>query len=317
MNKLINGLHHVTALAGDPQHNLDFYTGVLGLRMVKKTVNFDASSVYHLYYGDEAGAPATIMTFFPFKNIVSGSRGTGQLTTTSFSISSDAVGYWTDRFKKFNVNFNGPEKRLNEEVIILYDADGLELELVANDQDQRAGWKNGVIKDGMEIKGFHSVTLLLSRLEPTAALLTEVMEHRQVAEENNRFRFSAEKVLPGNFIDVVVDREHIRGIEGGGTVHHVAFSTDSEASQLEFRDRLTAAGHPHVTPVLDRQYFKSIYFREPGGVLFEVATNPPGFHVDEPVSSLGSDLKLPEWLEPRRSAIAAGLQEITVPDVFK
>lgn len=314
MSTLINGLHHVTAMASGAQPNLDFYVGVLGLRLVKKTVNFDAPDIYHLYYGDGAGAPASIMTVFPFRNMHRGRRGTGQLTATAFSIAADAVGYWTDRLQKLNVPFEGPARRLGEEVITLHDPDDLELELVAGD-DPRSGWQNDAIAPGMEIKGFHSVSLCLEGYEHTAQLLTEVMEHRLVAEEHNRFRFTTGDGGAGRYVDLVCMPDAQAALPGSGTVHHVAFSTATDQTQLAFRDKLLASGFANVTPVLDRQYFHSIYYREPGGVLFEVATDPPGFAVDESPESLGTTLKLPQWLESRRAAIARSLPQITVPTV--
>lgn len=309
MEQLISGIHHVTALSADPQRNLDFYGGILGLRLVKKTINFDAPEVYHLYFGNERGAPGTILTFFPYPGIPQGRKGKGQLTTTSFSIPQRAVGYWLDRFQKFHVQHSQPEKRFDAELCIAFlDGEGLGLELVANDRDQRPPTPNINIPLEMAIRGFYGIALSEEGYESTAELLTGQMDHQQIAVHGNRFRYSASG-LPGDFVDLLCSPDLLRGTGGAGTVHHVAFATASEASQLKARRRLFDAGL-NVTPVLDRQYFHSIYFREPGGVLFEVATLPPGFMVDEALAHLGEALKLPTWEEKNRSWIEANLQPI-------
>lgn len=305
MKALINGLHHITAFAEDPQENLDFYAGILGLRLVKKTVNFDAPEIYHLYYGNETGAPGTIMTFFPYKGIGRGRQGKGQLTTTSFSIPANSMGYWTDRLKKFGVKHSLPQERFEEAFIYFEDRDGLGLELVANDRDQRAGFSYGQIPEEHAIRGFHSITLSEDGYEKTAGLLGIYMNHELISEASNRFRYSASGKV-GDLVDILCVPESMRGIGGSGTIHHVAFSTNDDQSIQEMQERLASKGL-NVTPVLDRQYFHSIYFREPGGVLFEVATNPPGFAVDESPEKLGTDLKLPTWEEPNRKRIEAGL----------
>jgi glyoxalase family protein len=312
MERLINGLHHVTAIAADPQKNIDFYIGVLGLRLIKKTVNFDAPNVYHLYYGNEQGSPGTIMTFFPYGNIQRGNKGVGQLTTTSFSIGSDSLEFWIKRLNKLKISFTGPEVRRDEEYIRFEDQDGLLLELVANDKDQRKGWSNGFIPENHAIKGFYTVWLNISRIEPTAALLTEYMEYRNVFDELNHFRFEAGDGGPGTYVDLVLQSEAARSTSGAGTIHHVAFSTDNDDTQLKIKEKLQAA-NLNVTEVMDRQYFHSIYFREPGGILFEVATDPPGFTIDEETAHLGESLKLPHWQEKNRDLIERNLKTITMP----
>jgi glyoxalase family protein len=312
MERLINGLHHVTAIAADPQKNIDFYIGVLGLRLIKKTVNFDAPNVYHLYYGNEQGSPGTIMTFFPYGNIQRGNKGVGQLTTTSFSIGSDSLEFWIKRLNKLKISFTGPEVRRDEEYIRFEDQDGLLLELVANDKDQRKGWSNGFIPENHAIKGFYTVWLNISRIEPTAALLTEYMEHRNDFDELNHFRFEAGDGGPGTYVDLVLQSEAARSTSGAGTIHHVAFSTDNDDTQLKIKEKLQAA-NLNVTEVMDRQYFHSIYFREPGGILFEVATDPPGFTIDEETAHLGESLKLPHWQEKNRDLIERNLKTITMP----
>lgn len=307
---LINGLHHVTALASDPQKNVDFYAGILGLRLVKKTINFDAPDVYHFYYGNELGAPGTILTFFPYSGLVRGRHGKGQLTTTAFSIPSNSLGYWTERLKKFNIPFQQPQERMNEGFIYLEDHDGLGIELIANDKDNRPGFTYGQVAEEHSIRGFHSVTLSEDGYEKTAGLLTTYMDHRKVEEQGNRFRYSASGKV-GDLVDIVCEPDRLRGLQGAGTVHHVAFSTDSDDTIRQMQQKLANA-RAHVTTVLDRQYFHSIYFREPGGVLFEVATNPPGFAIDEEPAHLGEALKLPSWEEPNRPAIEAGLKPVQV-----
>jgi glyoxalase family protein len=311
MAQLITGIHHVTALADDAQKNIDFYTGVLGLRMVKKTINFDAPDVYHLYYGNESGSPGTIMTFFPYPGLVQGRHGKGQMTATSFSVPDKSLDYWLKRLKKFGVSHSQPQTRFDDEVFIsLLDVHGLGLELVFNNKDNRPGFTYGQIPMEHAAKGFHGVTLSEEGYERTAALLMEGMDHKMIAEKGNRFRYSASGV-PGDIVDIDCTPDNLRGLGGSGTIHHIAFATPNDATQLEARERLLSKGM-NVTPVLDRQYFHSIYFREPGGVLFEVATNPPGFAIDEDPKHLGEDLKLPPWMEANRGKIEKGLQVVKV-----
>ncbi|MBO0939740.1 ring-cleaving dioxygenase [Fibrella sp. HMF5335] len=311
MATLINGLHHVTALAGDTQRNVDFYTHVLGLRLVKKTVNFDAPDVYHLYYGDAMGSPGSILTFFPYGNIPRGRKGVGQLTYTAFSVPVAGMQFWLDRLHQFQIAYSTPAKRFAETFIRFEDYDGMGIELVFNDIDNRPGYSNGQIPLEFSIRGFHTVTL--DQLNPTRTveLLTNVMQHRLVAEEANHFRFEAGLGGPGNYVDVLVDPNGVRALQGAGSVHHVAFSTDSDETQLLISQHLADAGYV-PTPVQDRNYFHSIYFREPGGVLFEVATNPPGFAIDEAPNSLGTALMLPPQYEARRAKLEAALPKIVL-----
>lgn len=312
MNQLITGLHHVTAMASDAQRNVDFYAGILGLRMVKKTINFDAPDVYHLYYGNEDGSPGTIITFFPFPGIPKGRKGKGQLTVTSFSVPENSLAYWMNRLKKFNIPFETPQERFEKENFIYFeDGDGIGIELVANKTDERKGFTYGQIPDEHAVKGFYSVTLAEEGYERTAGLLTEQMDHQLIEEKGNRFRFSASG-KPGDLVDIICSPDSLRGLGGGGTVHHVAFATATDESQLTFREKVNSKGVVNTTPVLDRQYFHSIYFREPGGILFEVATNPPGFAIDEPKEHLGELLKLPSWEEPNRNEIEKLLPPIKV-----
>lgn len=308
MNKLITGIHHITALASDPQKNIDFYAGILGLRLVKKTVNFDAPDVYHLYYGNEKGSPGTILTFFPYSGIPQGRKGKGQLTVTSFSISENALDYWIKRLDKFNITYEGPQQRFEELFIYFEDHDGLGLELVANKVDKRQGFTYGNIPSDFAIKGFYGITLAEECFEKTAGLLVGQMDHTLIVEKDNRFRYSPSG-YPGDFVDVLCCPDCLRGLAGYGTIHHVAFVTADDNTQLKAREKLLKFGL-NVTPVLDREYFHSIYFREPGGVLFEIATIPPGFTVDEPLEQLGQSLKLPAWEEKKRVLIEKRLPSV-------
>lgn len=307
--QLVTGIHHVTAMADDAQKNVDFYTGILGLRMVKKTVNFDAPDVYHLYYGNEAGSPGTIMTFFPFQGLVRGRHGKGQMTATSFSVPDTSLDYWLKRLKKFRIPHKEPQQRFENELFIYFeDVHGLGLELVFNKEDIRPGFSYGQIPLEHAVKGFHGVGLSEEGYERTAGLLLQGMDHTLIKEKGNRFRFSASG-MPGDFVDIISTPESDRGLGGSGTIHHLAFATPDDVTQLAVREKLLQKGY-QVTPVLDRQYFHSIYFREPGGILFEVATNPPGFSVDEHPAHLGEALKLPPWQEASRTTIEQGLQPI-------
>jgi glyoxalase family protein len=316
--QLINGLHHVTAIASNPQRNVDFYAGVLGLRLIKKTVNFDAPDVYHLYYGDETGSPGTIMTFFPFGEIQRGRRGTGQLTFTTFAIPTGSMDFWLKRLAKLDISFTGPFTRFDEEVLQFEDFDGLGVELVETPDSLRilgfTAWTSGTIPAEYAIRGFHTVSLHEIAGDRTIRLLTDQMQHKLIAQEGDRMRFEAGAGGSGNFVDVIAAPAEKRGLNGAGTVHHVAFSSETDATQLEIRETLMDAGFD-VTPVLDRNYFHSIYYREPGGILFEIATNPPGFGVDEDVKSLGSALKLPSWYEPKRDLIEQRLHPIEVKTI--
>ncbi len=310
------GIHHVTAIATDPQRNLDFYTQVLGLRLVKQTVNFDDPGTYHFYFGDETGRPGTILTFFSWPLARRGSRGTGQVTATSFSVPEGSLGMWSDRLRREGVIAEEVKQRFDEEVLTLLDPDGLKLELVAQKgADSLPFWAGGRLPETMAVRGFHGVTLALEGYEATARLLTGVMGFHHAAEERNRFRFTADATGPGRgvLVDLLCSPETARGHVAAGTVHHVAFRVGSDEDQLECRTIL-AGGGMNVTPVLDRNYFRSIYFREPGGVLFEIATDPPGFTADEASEDLGSSLKLPEWLEPQRRLIEASLPELVLPE---
>ncbi len=306
------GIHHVTAISGDPQRNVDFYAGVLGLRLVKKTVNFDDPETYHLYYGDGEARPGSIMTFFPWSDAPLGLQGTGQLIVTTFSVPADSLGYWTQRLIDGGIRFEKPEQRFDETVLSFADPDGMRLEIVASSDDVREPWQGGTAPAEHAVRGFHHVAL--SERDPgrTAKLMTEHLGFRAVREDDGRYRFEAGVGGPGNIVDVVDGSNQSRGRMGVGTVHHVAFRATDDEHQLEIREEVAALGYD-VTPVLDRNYFHSIYFREPGGVLFEIATDPPGFAADEDPDHLGESLKLPGWLEKRRERIEQSLPELHVP----
>ncbi len=309
--KEILGIHHVTAIASDPQRNLDFYTGVLGLRLVKLTVNFDDPGAYHLYYGDEAGHPGTILTFFAWPGAPHGRRGTQQ-ATTSFSIPENALGYWMERFKVRGVAFEKPIVRPDEEALVFFDPDGLQLELVAHDAaEARDPWRDGPVPGEHAIRGFHSVTLLEQLYERTASLLTETLGFHFAQESGERLRYEVNHGGIGAMVDVLRQPREMPGRVAVGSVHHVAWRTPDDEQQLAWRREIDHAGLD-VTQVMDRQYFHSIYFREPGGVLFEIATDPPGFAVDETLEQLGTQLKLPPWLEPMRADIERGLPPVRV-----
>ncbi len=301
MDKLITGIHHITALASDAQHNIDFYCGVLGLRLVKKTVNFDSPETYHFYYGNETGQPGTILTFFPYQGLTPGRHGKGMLNTTSFSLSSSSLGYWEERLKKFGITYKDPSERFEETVIYFEDGDGMGLELVFTDKDDRTGFTYGHIPIEHSVKGFYGAELWVEGYERSAALLTEQLDHVQIGEKGNRFRYAASDT-PGNYIDLVCMPDTLKGLGGAGTVHHIAFATPDAKSQNEVRVKISQR-MLNPTPVLDRNYFTSIYFREPGGVLFEVATAGPGFLTDEKNEELGNALKLPDQYEPYRERI--------------
>ena len=306
------GLHHVTAICGDPQANVDFYASVLGMRLVKRTVNFDDPTTYHLYYGDDLGRPGTILTFFPWPGAPRGTRGTGQTTAVGFAVPPGSLDWWMDRLAK-HATFQAPEERLGERVLPLLDPDGLAIELIERaDAAHRPWWEGGPVPAAYAIRGFHGVTLTLEGHERTAALLVDVMGLEPTGQQQTRFRYAAAGQAAGTVVDLVSAPGLRRGRVAAGTVHHIAFRCASDEEQAGWRGRLAAAGMS-VTPVLDRQYFRSVYFPEPGGVLFEIATDPPGFTRDETPEALGTALELPPWLEPHRTRIEDRLPRLHVP----
>jgi glyoxalase family protein len=322
MPEPIRGIHHITAIASDPQRNLDFYTQVLGLRLIKLTVNFDDPGTYHFYFGDAVGHPGTILTFFPWGNIRRGRHATGQVGMVAFNIPQNSTGFWVDRLKQQGVTVSAPFRRFDEEVLTLLDPDGLPLELIASDQAaaDSTPWASNEVPGEKAIRGFSPPTLLLEGFEQTANLLTSVFGMRPVQQSGARYRFTAGNGDPtgavGGQVDVEVRPNEPPGGMGAGVVHHIAWRAQNDADQLAWREILVEHGLD-VTPVLDRDYFHSIYFREPGGILFEIATDLPGFTIDEPADALGSQLKLPAWYEPRRAEIVSALPPLRLPKQAK
>lgn len=307
------GIHHITAIAGNPQGNVDFYTEVLGQRLVKLTVNFDDPGTYHFYFGNGSGSPGTILTFFPWPNAPKGRRGVGQATGASYSIPPGSTGYWMERFSQYGIPFDHPYQRFSEEVLTFFDPDGLQLELVADEEaSPERAWMDGPVPPEHALRGFFGITLTLASLEDTAALLADGLGFRSAGETANRCRFEVGEGVDRARVDLVFSPDLPPGRVAVGSLHHVAWRTQDETRQAGWRERLLAHGM-RVTGVMDRQYFRSIYFQEPGGVLFEIATDPPGFTFDEPLESLGSDLKLPPWLQPRREQIEAVLPALQFP----
>jgi len=303
------GIHHITAVATDPQRNLDFYTQVLGLRLVKRTVNFDDPGTYHLYFGDRTGRPGTIITFFPWPGARRGTRGTGQVVATSFAVRVQSIGYWNDRLKKEGVIAVEKFRRFDEEGVRFVDPDGLLLELIASahldDVDLNFA---GAAPDEFAIRAFHAPTLDVQKAKSTERLLT-IFGFDLIAKEGSRRRFASNQGSTSARVAITERPNGQFGNIAAGTVHHIAFRAANEEEQLHWREQITDLGL-HVTPVIDRQYFHSIYFREPNGILFEIATDGPGFAIDEAVEQLGRNLKLPKLLEPERKSIEQVLPPI-------
>ena len=306
-----HGLHHVTAIADNPQKNVDFYSQTLGLRLVKQTVNFDAPHVWHLYYGDTHGAPASLLTFFPWPGVAAGREGAGLTTATAFSVPPESIGWWHERLVKLGLNVERPVARGDEDVLTVFDNDSMRIELVGAEGDTRSGW-DGVssIPADHAIRGLHGVTLSQHQLDATAGMLTELLGMELSSERAGSARFAMGEGASGALIDVAPGISE-RGLQAGGTVHHIAFRAPDLPTLEIWRQSLLQRG-VSVTQVMDRQYFKSIYFREPGGVLFEIATDDPGFEIDEPLLELGRALRLPPWLEPSREQIANMLPKLEV-----
>jgi catechol 2,3-dioxygenase-like lactoylglutathione lyase family enzyme len=308
------GIHHVTGIASDPQQNLDFYSGVLGMRLVKRTVNFDDPTTYHFYFADAEGTPGTVLTFFPWPKSRRGRQGAGQVAVTSFSILPGAIGYWIERFIKYRVEFEHPKTRFDDERVITFkDPDGFMGELVAHPGAEARKGGSFVVPPEHSIRGIYSVTLWQESCDLTGKLLVDDLGFTAVREQASIFRYAAgDRDSGGSIVDLRCVPGLWAGSMGAGVVHHVAFRATNDEAQLKARNELVAKGF-NVTPQIDRDYFHSIYFREPGGVLFEIATDPPGFTVDEPLDKLGQSLKLPAWLEPRRFEIEALLPNIRQP----
>lgn len=312
MNPTLPGLHHVTAITAVPQENLDFYCGVLGMRLVKLTVNFDDPTSYHLYYGDELGSPGTIMTFFAWPGAPQGRVGPPQLTTISFAVPEASLEYWAERLDEHQVAARSGPPRFGEKLLSFADPDGIQLEIVATPQPGGHVPTAGPVPAEHALRGFHSVTLSEEGYERTANLLSREMGFRAEGDEGNRFRYRAGSGEFASTVDLLCVPDARRGGMGAGVVHHVAFRTPDDAQQQAWRARLAELDY-NVTPVMDREYFHSIYFREPGGVLFEIATVPPGFAVNEPEAELGTKLQLPPWLEPVREQLEQALPSLRLP----
>jgi glyoxalase family protein len=307
----ILGLHHVTATVNDAQADLDFGLDALGLRLVKKTVNFDSRGVYHFYYGDERGTPGTLWTTFPYgtRGVPRGTKGAGQVTVTSFSVPAGSLDTWKSRLRAQGFTVTDAPPRFGEESVVVGDPSGLSIELVGTTGDARSPWLAKDIDATSAVRGIHSVTITVEDPAPTLAFMREWFGFDLADDMDGRRRMAVNGTGPGKSIDVLTSPDHIHARNGIGTVHHVAMAIAESSEQLRLRDALLRRGI-QVTPVMDRSYFQSIYFREPGGVLFEVATTGPGFAIDEPVDQLGRGLKLPPWEEPRRAEIEAALSPV-------
>lgn len=304
------GIHHITAIAGSAQNNFDFYTKILGLRLVKKTVNFDDPGTYHFYYGNETGTPGTILTFFPWPTVKRGINGIGMATEIGYSVPPHSLDFWANRFKEKKYNFNSPAERFGEKILTFQDPDGLVLHMVVPEKaDDRTPWTTAEVNADVATRGFHSVTLLVQKIEPTAQVLTDILGYQLSKQEGSRYRFINDAISTASIVDIVESPDGKRGVNAGGTNHHVAFRVKDEEIQMQLHEKITAAGLK-ITPKIDRNYFFSLYFREPNGILFEIATDNPGFAVDENVSELGKNLKLPPQYESKRSSIERLLPEL-------
>lgn len=310
-SNVTHGIHHITAIASDPKQNFDFYSKVLGLRFVKKTVNYDDPSTYHFYFGDHNANPGTILTFFPHPGLPQGRPGLGQAVEIVFAIPKSAFAFWLDRFHQKGIAYQGPEERFGEKVLRISDPDGLMLEFVGVDDgftDQPIHSTDDIAAD-VAILGFHSVALWVGDLEKTASLLTEQFGFHLVGQEESRYRYSTGKVGLGQIVDIRNLSGIWQGHNGAGTIHHVAFRIGDDDAQLDIRQVLVDKGF-HITPVIDRNYFHSLYFREPNGILFEIATDAPGFAIDETIETLGEVLQLPPKYEEHRKEISEALPSL-------
>jgi len=312
----IHGLHHITAICGDPQENIDFYTGVLGLRLVKITVNYDDPGVYHLYYGDTTGSPGTALTFFAWPQAQKGRLGLGQAISISFAIPENSIGYWSERLKLHGIDFSHPPIQMREESLALRDPDGIILQLVPTDKrDSRIGWAGGSVTAENAIKGFHSVAVSVREFAPTVELLRDTLGFRLKEEAGEIARYESGNSGSGALIDIHASNREFHGHIAVGSIHHIAWRTPDNKEQSLWREKVVGRGI-YATPIVNRNYFQSIYFREPGGVLFEIATDQPGFAIDEPVEKLGASLQLPPWMEASRHEIERNLQPLDLVKVY-
>lgn len=310
MDNRILGLHHITAIADNAKRNLDFYTQVLGVRLVKKTVNFDDPGTYHFYFGNENGTPGTILTFFPWEGIGKGTNGSGMATHIGYSVPKGSLEFWKNRLKSFNVNVEEGEI-FGEKMISFKDPDGLQLQFIEpSTEDNRKLWTTDDIKDENALKGFHNVTLTLNRAEPTIKVLTDVLGYDLQKQDGERYRFRTDAIDTANLIDIIENDKIPNGRNAAGTNHHIAFRVKDDNVLMEYREKVLSAGL-NITPKINRDYFYSLYFREPGGILFEIATDNPGFTVDEPLEELGKNLKLPAQYEGMRRKIEDVLPKLS------
>jgi glyoxalase family protein len=310
MENQIEGLHHITAIADNAKRNLQFYSKVLGLRLVKKTVNFDDPGTYHFYFGDEQGTPGSILTFFPWEGIGKGRTGVGMATEIGYSVPEGSLDFWTDRFIKLNIKHDEVREKFGEKYIAFEDPDGLKLELIVPGKtDIRKPWESDEVKAEQATKGFHNVTLTLRSAEPTARVLTDLLGYHLLKQEGNRYRFITDAIGHANIVDIVEQPGTPSGVNAAGTNHHIAFRVKNDDILMEFREKISSAGLS-ITPKIDRDYFFSLYFREPGGVLFEIATDNPGFTRDEPLDQLGTNLMLPKQYEGARAQIEKVLPQL-------
>jgi len=303
MEGKILGLHHITAIAGNAKQNLDFYTKVLGQRLVKKTVNFDDPGTYHFYFGDETGTPGSILTFFPWEGVRKGYTGTGMATGIGYSVPKDSLYFWEERFKRFQVKHDEVAERLGEKYIHFQDPDGLKIDfIIAENEDKRKPWETDEVTADVATKGFHSVTLTVKNVTPTATILTDILGYKLLKQEGNRYRFITDSIDNASIVDIIEAPNLAPGLNAAGTNHHVAFRVKDDTILMDYREKVLSKGL-NITPKIDRDYFFSLYFREPGGILFELATDNPGFAKDEPVNELGTHLKLPAQYEGKRAEI--------------
>ena len=313
----IKGLHHVTVIASDPQRNVDFYRNVLGQRLVKRTVNFDAPDTYHFYFADEIGNPGSVLTFFAWPQMRRGVRGNGETNSVAYNVPAGSLSFWQDRLKHNGLSPKPVETRFGENVLVFTDPDSMGVELIETVNLPKVDfWEAGPIPQEYALQGFHSVTLWLDEVTPTAELLTAQMGYQSAGQEGNRYRLTSHQSAPGHTIDLVERSGKAKAGFGVGSIHHIAFRVPNDEQQLQYQSLIRSAGFG-VTDVLDRSYFHSIYFREHGGVLFELATDTPGFAIDEPVDALGEVLKLPPWYESNRAAIEESLAPLELKSIEK
>ena len=310
MEERILGLHHITAIAGEARRNYNFYTHILGLRLVKKTVNFDDPYTYHFYYGDKIGTPGSILTFFPWEGMQAGRRGTRQVTEIGYAVPADSFDFWMKRFDQYQVDYQQPTEKFGEQLLTFFDPDGLKIEFIASKYpDERQPWETTEISAANASRGFHNVTISTNKLQPTADVLTNIFGYKLSDSYINRYRYITDAAETAQIVDIVEQPGGTVGHVAAGSVHHVAFRVKDDKVLMDFRNKIVEAGL-NITEKIDRNYFYSLYFREPGGVLFELATDNPGFAIDEPVDELGKALKLPSQYESSRADIVQHLPQL-------